>query len=81
MRRRSCLKTRIHVSSPPSAVALFLPFFSRYRLKLLLNLKEVLKTIIKRFNEEGIDFVLSGGLALNTMRRFNKSRNASTKGG
>jgi len=39
-----------------------------------MNLKEVLKTLISRFNERNIDFVLSGGLALSTMNilRFTK---------
>ena len=32
-----------------------------------MNLKEVLKTLIAKFNEQEIDFVLSGGLALSTM--------------
>jgi predicted nucleotidyltransferase len=32
-----------------------------------MNLKEVLKTLIVRFHEQKIDFVLSGGLALSTM--------------
>lgn len=32
-----------------------------------MNLREVLKTLIAKFNEQEIDFVLSGGLALSTM--------------
>jgi len=32
-----------------------------------MNLKEVIKTLIAKFNEQGIDLVLSGGLALSTM--------------
>lgn len=32
-----------------------------------MNLKEVLKTLIAKFNEQEIDVVLSGGLALSTM--------------
>jgi predicted nucleotidyltransferase len=35
-----------------------------------MNLKEVLKILITRFQKEGIDFVLSGGLALSTMGIF-----------
>ncbi len=35
-----------------------------------MNLKEVLKTLITRFHENKIDFVLSGGLALSTMDIF-----------
>jgi len=35
-----------------------------------MKLKEVLKTLISRFNERNIDFVLSGGLALSTMNIF-----------
>jgi len=35
-----------------------------------MNLKEVLKTLIAVFNEQKIDFVLSGGLALSTMQIF-----------
>jgi len=35
-----------------------------------MKLKEVLKTLIARFNEKNIDFVLSGGLALSTMNIF-----------
>ncbi|MCJ7773380.1 MAG: nucleotidyl transferase AbiEii/AbiGii toxin family protein [Desulfobacterales bacterium] len=35
-----------------------------------MNLKEVLKTLIAIFNEQKIDFVLSGGLALSTMNIF-----------
>ena len=35
-----------------------------------MNLKEVLKTLIARFNEQKIDFILSGGLALSTMNIF-----------
>ena len=35
-----------------------------------MNLKEVLKTLIARFHEQRIDFVLSGGLALSTMNIF-----------
>jgi predicted nucleotidyltransferase len=34
---------------------------------LLVNLKKVLKTLIAKFNEQEIDVVLSGGLALSTM--------------
>jgi hypothetical protein len=34
------------------------------------NLKEVLKILISRFQNKGIDFVLSGGLALSTMGIF-----------
>lgn len=35
-----------------------------------MNLKEVLKTLITKFHERKIDFVLSGGLALSTMSIF-----------
>ena len=35
-----------------------------------MNLKEVLRTLIKRFYKQKIDFVLSGGLALSTMNIF-----------
>ena len=35
-----------------------------------MNLKEVLKILISRFQNKGIDFVLSGGLALSTMGIF-----------
>ena len=35
-----------------------------------MNLKEVLKILISRFQDKGIDFVLSGGLALSTMGIF-----------
>ena len=35
-----------------------------------MNLKEVLKTLIAKFNKQKIDFVLSGGLALSTMNIF-----------
>jgi predicted nucleotidyltransferase len=35
-----------------------------------MNLKEVLKTLISKFHEQKIDFVLSGGLALSTMNIF-----------
>lgn len=35
-----------------------------------MNLKEVLKTMIAKFDEQKIDFVLSGGLALSTMNIF-----------
>lgn len=35
-----------------------------------MNLKEVLKTLIHRFQKQGIDFALSGGLALSTMGVF-----------
>ena len=35
-----------------------------------MNLKEVLKTLIAEFNEQKIDFILSGGLALSTMQIF-----------
>ncbi len=35
-----------------------------------MNLKEVLKTLIAKFHEQEIDFVLSGGLALSTMDIF-----------
>jgi predicted nucleotidyltransferase len=35
-----------------------------------MNLKEVLKILITRFQKNGIDFVLSGGLALSTMGIF-----------
>ena len=37
-----------------------------------MNLKEVLKILISRFQNKGIDFVLSGGLALSTMGIFRK---------
>lgn len=39
-----------------------------------MNLKEVLKTLIAKFHERKIDFILSGGLALSTMNiyRFTK---------
>lgn len=36
----------------------------------LINLKEVLRTLIRRFHENGVDFALSGGLALSTMGIF-----------
>ena len=35
-----------------------------------MNLKKVLKILFSKFNEEKIDFVLSGGLALSTMNVF-----------
>ena len=35
-----------------------------------MNLKEALKILIAKFNEQKIDFVLSGGLALSTMNIF-----------
>jgi predicted nucleotidyltransferase len=35
-----------------------------------MNLKEVLKILIHRFDKQKIDFVLSGGLALSTMNIF-----------
>ncbi len=35
-----------------------------------MNLKEVLAILIKKFQERGIDFLLSGGLALSTMNIF-----------
>lgn len=35
-----------------------------------MNLKEVLKTLMARFHEQKIDFVLCGGLALSTMNIF-----------
>ena len=35
-----------------------------------MNLKEVLKTLIAKFHEQKIDFILSGGLALSTMNIF-----------
>jgi hypothetical protein len=35
-----------------------------------MDLKEVLKTLISRFQNQRIDFVLSGGLALTTMGIF-----------
>ena len=35
-----------------------------------MNLKEVIKILITRFHKEGIDIVLSGGLALSTMGIF-----------
>lgn len=35
-----------------------------------MNLKTVLKILITRFNEQKIDFILSGGLALSTMNVF-----------
>ncbi|MFC1826011.1 nucleotidyl transferase AbiEii/AbiGii toxin family protein [Thermodesulfobacteriota bacterium] len=35
-----------------------------------MNLKEVLKTLIAKFHEREIDFILSGGLALSTMNIF-----------
>lgn len=35
-----------------------------------MNLKEVLRILISRFNEQGIEFILSGGLALSTMNIF-----------
>ena len=43
-----------------------------------MNLKEVLKSLISRFYENKIDFVLSGGLALSTMDifRFTKDKEA-----
>ena len=36
----------------------------------MMNLKEVLKTLIAKFHEQKIDFILSGGLALSTMNIF-----------
>jgi predicted nucleotidyltransferase len=36
----------------------------------IMNLKEVLKTLIAKFHKQNIDFVLSGGLALSTMNIF-----------
>jgi predicted nucleotidyltransferase len=36
----------------------------------IMNLKEVLKTLISKFHKQNIDFVLSGGLALSTMNIF-----------
>jgi len=35
-----------------------------------MNLKEVLKILISRFQQKGLDFVLTGGLALSTMGIF-----------
>jgi predicted nucleotidyltransferase len=35
-----------------------------------MNLKEVLKTVVYRFQQQDIDFALSGGLALSTMGIF-----------
>jgi predicted nucleotidyltransferase len=35
-----------------------------------MNLKEVIKILITRFQKKGVDFVLSGGLALSTMGIF-----------
>jgi predicted nucleotidyltransferase len=35
-----------------------------------MNLKEVLKTLIAKFHEQNIDFILCGGLALSTMDIF-----------
>ena len=35
-----------------------------------MNLKEVLRTLIARFKEKGVDLALSGGLALSTMGVF-----------
>ena len=35
-----------------------------------MNLKEVLRILISKFNEQGIEFILSGGLALSTMNIF-----------
>ncbi len=35
-----------------------------------MNLKEVLKILLLRFKDKGIDLVLSGGLALSTMGIF-----------
>lgn len=35
-----------------------------------MNLKEVLKTLVYRFQQQSIDFALSGGLALSTMGIF-----------
>ena len=35
-----------------------------------MNLKEVLKTLIRRFHQQKIEFALSGGLALSTMGIF-----------
>lgn len=35
-----------------------------------MNLKEVIKILISRFEKESIDFVLTGGLALSTMGIF-----------
>jgi hypothetical protein len=44
-----------------------------------MNLKEVSKILISRFQDKGIDFVLSGGLALSTMGifRLTKDKNSS----
>lgn len=39
-----------------------------------MNLKEVLKTLIAKFNEQKIDFALAGGLALSTMNIFRFTR-------
>jgi predicted nucleotidyltransferase len=36
----------------------------------MMNLKEVLRTLISKFHEQKIDFILSGGLALSTMNIF-----------
>lgn len=35
-----------------------------------MNLKEVLKTLLARFNQKGVEFALSGGLALSCMGIF-----------
>jgi predicted nucleotidyltransferase len=43
---------------------------SHENIGLPVNLKEVLKILISRFQNKGIDFVLSGGLALSTMGIF-----------
>ena len=39
-----------------------------------MKLKEVLKTLIRKFQDHGIDFALSGGLALSTMGLFRFTR-------
>ena len=40
----------------------------------MMNLKAVLKTLIAKFHEQEIDFILSGGLALSTMNIFRFTR-------
>ena len=44
-----------------------------------MNLKEVIKILITRFQKKDIDFVLTGGLALSTMGifRFTKDKDSS----
>jgi hypothetical protein len=43
-----------------------------------MDLKEVLKTLISRFQKQRIDFVLSGGLALTTLGIISRSSTRRT---